>query len=126
MRTMLKSKIHRARVTDANVNYEGSITIDRKLMEAADILPYEQVDVVDVNNGARFTTYAIVGEQGEICVNGAAARLVVKGDIVIILSYQQMTDEEARRHSPRLVYVNSDNVMVEKKKASGMMTFLEA
>lgn len=126
MRTMLKSKIHRARVTDANVNYEGSITIDRKLMEAADILPYEQVDVVDVNNGARFTTYAIVGEQGEICVNGAAARLVVKGDIVIILSYQQQTDEEARRHSPRLVYVNADNVMVEKKKGSGMMTFVEA
>src|SRR5512137_1084778 len=99
MRTMLKSKIHRAHVTDANVNYEGSITIDRKLMEAADILPYEQVDVVNVNNGARFTTYAIVGEQGEICINGAAARLAVRGDIVIIISYQQMPDEEARQHS---------------------------
>ena len=79
MRTMLKGKIHRARVTDSNINYEGSITIDRKLMEAADILPYEQVDVVNVNNGARFTTYAIEGEQGEICVNGAAARLALKG-----------------------------------------------
>jgi aspartate 1-decarboxylase len=126
MRTMLKSKIHRARVTDANVNYEGSITIDRKLMEAADILPYEQVDVVDVNNGARFTTYAIVGEQGEICVNGAAARLVVKGDIVIILSYQQLTEEEARRHSPRLVYVDTNNAIVEMKKGSRIMTLLEA
>ena len=126
MRTMLKSKIHRARITDANVNYEGSITIDRKLMEAADILPYEQVDVVDVNNGARFTTYAIVGEQGEICVNGAAARLVVKGDVVIILSYQQLTEEEAHRHSPRLVYVDANNGIVEMKKGSRIMTLLEA
>jgi len=123
---MLKSKIHRARVTDANVNYEGSITIDRKLMEAADILPYEQVDVVDVNNGARFTTYAIVGEQGEICVNGAAARLVVKGDVVIILSYHQLTEEEAHRHSPRLVYVDANNSIVEMKKGSRIMTLLEA
>jgi aspartate 1-decarboxylase len=126
MRTMLKSKIHRAHVTDANVNYEGSITIDRKLMEAADILPYEQVDVVNVNNGARFTTYAIVGEQGEICINGAAARLAVRGDIVIILSYQQMTDEAARQNSPKLVYVDSANAIVEKKKGSHMMTLLEA
>ena len=126
MRTMLKSKIHRAHVTDANVNYEGSITIDRKLMEAADILPYEQVDVVNVNNGARFTTYAIVGEQGEICINGAAARLAVKGDIVIILSYQQLTDEEARQNSPTLVYVDSANAIAEKKKGSHMMTLLEA
>jgi aspartate 1-decarboxylase len=126
MRTMLKGKIHRAHVTDANVNYEGSITIDRKLMEAADILPYEQVDVVNVNNGARFTTYAIVGEQGEICINGAAARLAVKGDIVIILSYAQVTEEEAHRNSPRLVYVDADNVIVETKRGSRMMTFLEA
>jgi aspartate 1-decarboxylase len=126
MRTMLKGKIHRAHVTDANVNYEGSISIDRKLMEAADILPYEQVDVVNVNNGARFTTYAIVGEQGEICINGAAARLAVKGDIVIILSYSQVTEEEAHRNSPRLVYVDADNAIVEMKRGSRMMTFLEA
>jgi aspartate 1-decarboxylase len=126
MRTMLKGKIHRAHVTDANVNYEGSITIDRKLMEAADILPYEQVDVVNVNNGARFTTYAIEGEQGEICINGAAARLAVKGDIVIILSYHQVTDEEAHRNSPRLVYVDAANAIVEMKRGSRMMTFLEA
>ena len=84
MRTMLKSKIHRARVTDANIDYEGSITIDKKLMEEADILPYEQVQVLDVNNGARFTTYAIEGENGEICINGAAARLAAVGDAVIM------------------------------------------
>lgn len=126
MRTMLKGKIHRAHVTDANVNYEGSITIDRKLMEAADILPYEQVDVVNVNNGARFTTYAIEGEKGEICVNGAAARLAVKGDIVIILCYGQFTEEEARRVSPRLVYVDSKNDIVQTKRGARMMTVLEA
>jgi aspartate 1-decarboxylase len=126
MRTMLKGKIHRARVTDANVNYEGSISIDRKLMEAADILPYEQVDVVNVNNGARFTTYAIEGEKGEICINGAAARLAVRGDIVIILSYRQVTDEEARQSSPRLVYVDADNVIVETKRGHKVMTLLEA
>ncbi len=126
MRVMLKSKIHRARVTDSNINYEGSITIDRRLMEAADILPYEQVDVVNVNNGARFTTYAIEGEQGEICVNGAAARLAVRGDIVIILCYHQVPEEEARRVSPRLVYVNADNAIVETKRGHRMMTVLEA
>lgn len=126
MRTMLKGKIHRARVTDANVNYEGSITIDRKLMEAADILPYEQVDVVNVNNGSRLTTYAIEGEHGEVCINGAAARLAVKGDIVIILSYKHVPDEEARRASPRLVYVDSSNTIVEMKRGVRMMTLLEA
>jgi aspartate 1-decarboxylase len=126
MRTMLKGKIHRAHVTDANINYEGSITIDRKLMEAADILPYEQVDVVNVNNGARFTTYAIVGEQGEICINGAAARLAAKGDIVIILSYSQLTEEEAHHHSPKLVYVDANNAIVEMKRGSHLMTLLEA
>jgi aspartate 1-decarboxylase len=126
MRTMLKGKIHRAHVTDANVNYEGSITIDRKLMEAADILPYEQVDVVNVNNGSRFTTYAIEGERGEICINGAAARLAVRGDIVIVLSYGQVSEEEARRGSPRLVYVDAANTIVEAKRGTRMMTLLEA
>src|SRR3989304_8979472 len=96
MRAMLKSKIHRAHVTDANAHYEGSITIDKKLMEAADILPYEQVDVLNVNSGARLTTYAIVGKKGEICVNGAAARVVVKGDIVIILAYSHLAAAAAR------------------------------
>lgn len=108
---MLKSKIHRATVTDADTNYEGSITIDPALMEAADILPFEQVDVVNVNNGARLTTYAIAGTRGtgELAINGAAARLVNIGDTVIILSYREMEDEAARRHQPRLVYVDSEN-----------------
>lgn len=93
MRIMLKSKIHRATVTDCNVNYEGSITIDRKLMQAADILPYEQVHVLDVNNGNRLITYAIEGEAGEICLNGAAARQCHEGDIVIILTYTDVKEE---------------------------------
>lgn len=117
MRTMLKSKIHRARVTDGNIDYEGSITIDKKLMEAADILPFEQVQVLNVNNGARFSTYAIEGREnsGEICLNGAAARLVAKGDIVIILTYADMDDEEARHYQPRLVYVDEKNRIVRTK-----------
>ena len=110
MRAMLKSKIHRARVTDANIDYEGSITIDRELMEAADILPYEQAEVLNINNGARFSTYAIVGEKGEICVNGAAARLVSLGDLVIILSYCHLNDEEARQFRPKLVHVDANNI----------------
>ncbi len=116
MRTMMKSKIHRARVTDANINYEGSITIDRKLMTAADILPYEQVHVLNVNNGARFTTYAIEGTEGsgDICLNGAAARLGVKGDIVIILTYAQVPEEQTKGYRPKIVHVNENNVMVTK------------
>jgi len=117
MRVMLKSKIHRATVTDCNVNYEGSITIDRKLMQAADILPYEQVHVLDVNNGQRLTTYAIEGESGEICLNGAAARLVHKGDLVIILTYTDVKEENARVHHPKLVYVDSKNHIVSMKGA---------
>lgn len=115
MRAMLKSKIHRARVTEANVNYEGSITLDKKLMEAADILPYEQVDVLNVNSGARFTTYAIVGEKGEVCLNGAAARLVVKGDIVIVLAYSHLDETEARKLLPKLVYVDEKNAITKIK-----------
>lgn len=117
MRTMLKSKIHRARVTGCNVDYEGSITIDKTLMEAADLLCYEKVDVLNVNNGARFSTYVIEGERnsGVICLNGAAARLVAKGDIVIILSYQEMTEVEAATHVPRLVYVDSANRIIDVK-----------
>jgi aspartate 1-decarboxylase len=117
MRTMLKSKIHRARVTRCNVDYEGSITIDKNLIEAADLLPYEKVDVLDINNGARFHTYVIEGERGsgEICLNGAAARLVAKGDIVIILSYHVVTDDEAVKATPKLVYVDSENRIVDIK-----------
>jgi aspartate 1-decarboxylase len=114
---MLKSKIHRARVTQCNIDYEGSITIDKDLMEAADLLPYEKVDVLNINNSARFHTYAIEGERGsgEICLNGAAARLVAKGDIVIILSYHVVAEEEAATANPRLVYVNSENRIVDTK-----------
>lgn len=115
MRTMLKSKIHRARVTNCNVDYEGSITIDKDLMEAADLLPYEKVDVLNINNGARFNTYVIEGERGsgEICLNGAAARLVAKGDIVIILSYHVVPENEAITATPRLVYVDSNNRVID-------------
>ena len=118
MRTMLKGKIHRARVTEANIDYEGSITIDQVLMEAADILPYEQVHVLDVNNGARLVTYTIEGERGSgiICINGAAAKLVSKGDIVIIISYCTVSEFEASNLTPKLVYVNSQNAIVEKPK----------
>jgi aspartate 1-decarboxylase len=114
---MLKSKIHRATVTDANLNYEGSITIDRNLMKAADILPYEQVHVVDVNNGSRLVTYAIEGESGEICLNGAAARLVHKGDTVIILSYTNVEDDKLQDFHPTLVYVDAKNQITAKKSA---------
>ena len=116
MRTMLKSKIHRARVTDANIDYEGSITIDKKLMAEADILPYEQVQVLNINNGARFSTYTIEGQEGsgEICLNGAAARLAVRGDLVIILTYTNMTDEEAVNYKSKIVHVNERNEVVRK------------
>ena len=115
MRTMLKSKIHRARVTQVDLDYEGSVTIDRALMEASDILPFERVEVLNVNNGARFGTYAIEGEanSGIIGINGAAARLVVKGDIVIILSYCQVPDDEAISITPSIVRVDSQNRIVE-------------
>ncbi len=118
MRTMLKGKIHRACVTEANLAYEGSITIDKALMEAADIMPYEQVHVLDVDNGARLVTYAIEGERGSgvICMNGAAARLIAKGDLVIIISYCTVSDAEARNIVPKLVYVNSQNAIVKKHK----------
>jgi len=115
MRIMLKSKIHRATVTDANVDYEGSITIDKTLMAAADILPYEQVHVLDVDNGARFTTYAIEGETGEICLNGAAALLAKKGDVVIILTYATVSEEEARGLKPKIVLVDRNNQIRDMK-----------
>ncbi len=116
-RTMFKSKIHRAVVTGANLNYMGSITIDRDLMDAADILPNEKVQVVNNNNGARFETYVIEGERGsgEICLNGAAARLVQPGDSVIIITYAVMSDEECRTFKPKTVFVDSQNKIVELK-----------
>jgi aspartate 1-decarboxylase len=108
---LLKCKIHRATVTDANLNYEGSITLDRALMDAAGILPYEKVGILDINNGARFDTYVIEGERnsGTICLNGAAARMVQKGDLVIIVSYVSLTPEEAKSWKPTVVKVDSLN-----------------
>lgn len=117
MRTMLNSKIHRARVTERNVDYEGSITIDKLLMEAADILEYEQVEVQNINNAARFTTYTMEGEKGSgiICLNGAAARLFAKGDVVIILCYRQVLEEQAHTMSPTTVCVDKQNRIVDIK-----------
>jgi aspartate 1-decarboxylase len=119
MRTMLKSKIHRARVTDVNLNYEGSITIDRLLLEAAGLLSYERVEVFNINNGARFATYVIPGENGSgvICLNGAAARLAAKDDLVIILSYSQTPDSDAANIKPRIVCVDCQNKIILKKEA---------
>lgn len=110
-RFMMKSKIHRATVTDANLNYKGSITIDKKLMELADILPNEKVQVVNNNNGSRFETYVIEGKEdsGTICLNGAAARLCQVGDVVIIISYAIMDDKEAKTYEPKIVFVDEKN-----------------
>ncbi|NLJ56508.1 MAG: aspartate 1-decarboxylase [Firmicutes bacterium] len=112
-RTMCKSKIHRATVTDANLNYEGSITIDAELMEKADILAYEKVQVVNNHNGARLETYVIRGERGSgiICLNGAAARLVQPGDVIIIISYAQYSPEELQDFKPKLVFVDEKNTI---------------
>ncbi|MBI4728261.1 MAG: aspartate 1-decarboxylase [Acidobacteria bacterium] len=111
LRTMLKSKIHRARVTQGNIDYVGSITIDTDLLKAADVFPYEKVHVVDVDNGARLETYAIEGEPGSgvIGMNGAAARLVHTGDTIIILAYAHVSEEEARRLRPTIVLVDERN-----------------
>ena len=111
MRTMLRAKIHRATVTQADLNYEGSITLDPLLMEAADLLAFEQIHVLDVDNGSRLVTYVIEGERGSgvVCINGAAARLVSKGDIVILLTYETMDENSARSAKPHLVYVDEQN-----------------
>ena len=107
--TMLKSKIHRATVTDANLNYEGSVSIDPKLCEAARLAPFERVEIYNCNNGERFATYVIYGRPGEVCLNGAAARLVHAGDLVIIAAYADMDETEALTHKPRLVMVDGSN-----------------
>ncbi len=113
-RTMLKSKIHRATVTDCDLHYVGSITVDPDLLEAADILEHEQVHVVDVDNGARFETYTIAGERGsgEMKVNGAAARLVHRGDTIIVISYAQYAREEMEHYEPRVVHVDRENQII--------------
>jgi len=111
VRTMMTGKIHRATVTQADLHYVGSITVDADLLAAADILPGQQLDVVDVTNGARLTTYAIAGEpgSGQVCVNGAAAHLVHPGDVVILIAYGRLADDEARTYEPRVVLVDEQN-----------------
>lgn len=111
MLTMLKGKIHRAAVTQAELNYVGSITIDTELMDAAGILEYEMVQIVDVENGSRFETYTIAGERGSgiICLNGAAARMVQTGDHIIIMAYAQLDEKEANDHQPNVVLVDGNN-----------------
>ena len=111
---MLKSKIHRATVTEADIDYTGSITIDPALCDAVGLREFEKVDVLDIDNGARLTTYVILGEPGEICVNGAAARLVQRGDRVIIVSYAQIESAEAETFRPKIVILDDDNRVVEQ------------
>ncbi|PTG51521.1 aspartate 1-decarboxylase [Staphylococcus chromogenes] len=111
IRTMMNSKIHRARVTEANLNYVGSITIDQDILDAVDILPNEKVAIVNNNNGARFETYVIAGKRGggQICLNGAASRLVEVGDVVIIMTYVQLDENELLTHSPKVAVMNENN-----------------
>lgn len=113
-RVLLKSKIHRATVTEANLAYNGSVTIDRELMDAADIVEYEQVQIYNITSGTRLTTYAIIGAPGSgvICINGAAAHLVKPQDLVIIASYAEYKEKEVRRHQPKVVLVDSQNAPV--------------
>ncbi|HEX7050983.1 MAG TPA: aspartate 1-decarboxylase [Longimicrobiales bacterium] len=127
-RTLCKSKVHRATVTDANLNYEGSITVDALLLEAADIREYERVQVVNLNNGERFETYTIADEAGSgaVVLNGAAARLVQPGDRVIIISYAQYDEDEAAGHKPRLVFVDDANRAVPGTLAAASMRVRQA
>jgi len=125
MRTMLKSKIHGARVTGLCLDYEGSITLDSRLMAEADILPYEQVQVLNMHNNARFTTYAIRGPEGsgQVCLNGAAARLANKGDALIILSYSLVAESEAADIMPRLIHTDRNNNIKSIKQAAEAVPF---
>jgi aspartate 1-decarboxylase len=117
-RRMMKSKIHRARITDANLHYVGSITLDTRLMELADIREWEQVQVVDIDNGARFETYAIPGGPGDVCLNGAAARLVQPGDRIIIITYGDYDEAELEAYEPRVVHVDASNRPVDEAAAA--------
>lgn len=125
-RTMMKAKIHRATVTEANLHYIGSITIDEDLLDLVDMLPNEKVQIVNNNNGARLETYIIPGPRGTgvICLNGAAARLVQTGDTVIIISYAMMTDEEAKKHQPTVAIMGADNKVAQLLKAEEHSTVL--
>ncbi|MBM7094620.1 MULTISPECIES: aspartate 1-decarboxylase [Alteribacter] len=126
MRQLMSAKLHRARVTEANLNYVGSITIDEALMEAVDILPNERVQVVNNNNGARLETYVIPGKRGSktICLNGAAARLVQPDDKVIIIAYQWMNEEKAQNHVPKVAVLNDDNDIVDMMQTEPASTCL--
>ena len=114
-RTMMKAKIHRARVTESNLNYVGSITIDEDIMDAVDIAENEKVQIVNNNNGARFETYVIKGERGSkvFCLNGAAARLVQEGDVIIVISYALVAEEKIKQHEPKIAVMNEANDIVE-------------
>lgn len=114
-RTLLKSKVHRVTVTESCLHYEGSFTLDEALMEAADLVPYERIEIYNINNGARFSTYVIPGPrgQGDACINGAAARLGDKGDLIIVASYADLDQDEVEHFSPINVYVNADNTIRE-------------
>ena len=116
-RSLLKSKIHRATVTEADLDYEGSLTVDKDLMEAADLLPYEEVNIFNITNGHRFSTYVIEGERGSntVCVNGAAAHLAREGDCLIVASFSYYDEEECKSHIPRLIYVNEENEIIDFK-----------
>ena len=124
LRTLLRSKIHRARVTQADLNYEGSITIDLNLLEAANMIPFEKVDILNVTNGSRITTYVIPGIRGsgKICINGAAARLVKVDDVVIIVCYGEFTEAEIENHEAQIVLVNENNEITKSvaKSASNL------
>lgn len=119
-RRMMKSKIHRARVTDANLHYVGSITLDTALMELADIREWEQVAVVDIDNGARLETYAIPGGPGDVCLNGAAARLVQPGDRIIVITYGDFEDAELDGYEPTVVHVDADNRPIDERVAAAL------
>ncbi|WP_194949142.1 aspartate 1-decarboxylase [Actinomyces trachealis] len=123
LRTMMTSKIHRATVTQADLNYVGSITVDADLLDAADLLPGERVDICNCTNGNRLSTYVIPGKRGtgEICINGAAARLVAPGDIVILIGYSQLDDAAARTYLPHVVFVDADNHIVEHGNEPGQV-----
>lgn len=123
-RHMMKAKIHQARVTEANLNYVGSVTIDEDLLDAVDMLPNEKVQIVNNNNGARLETYIIPGERGSgvVCLNGAAARLVQKGDVVIIISYALVNEEKVKTHEPKVAIMNEKNQIVEMFGTEPAMT----
>jgi len=117
LRAICRAKIHAATVTEANLNYVGSITIDKKLLEAVDILPYERVQIVNLNNGSRVETYVMEGKRGSgtICMNGAAARWAHKGDKVIIIAYGMVDSKEAQKHRPKVVFVDGKNKIIKRK-----------